>query len=367
MSAFITSTGAFLPGPPIDNDSMSAYLGSMLGEGRIRHSVLRANGIRQRHYALDRRQRATHDVYQLAALAIESCLANRDSKDGGLDAPITYLSAGSTHTPFNGPGLSSMLHGELRERGLVSHALEINSNAGICTSAAQALVNSVRAVRGNDHRHALCVGAEQPSAVLKSTAIRPVYDLPQMFRDLRQSKWFMSVFLRFMLSDGAGAFLIQDRPAATGPSFEVTWTHSRSFAHEAPVCMKLDNKNTLLSQDIQILTKYLGPCIKKVVSEAMETHGDHLGNYKVVLPHLSSFVFRRIMLNIFRQARQGNDHNIEYWTNLDTRGNTGSASIFIMLDEYARSHDLEDGERILLFIPESGRFNFVLVSLTVVR
>ncbi len=367
MSAFITRTGAFLPGPPVDNDSISDYMGSMLGEGKVRQSVLRANGIQQRHYALDRRQKATHDVYQLAALAIENCLAGLNLEGDALEAPISYLSAGSTHTPFNGPGLSSMLHGELQERGLLSHALEINSNAGICTSGAQALVNTFRAVRGNEHRFALCVGAEQPSAVLKSKALRPVYDLPQMFRDLRRSKWFMSIFLRFMLSDGAGAFLVQDRPAKTGPSFEITWTHSRSFAHEAPVCMQLDNKNALLSQDIQILTQYLGPCIKKVVTEAMEVNDDQLGNYKVILPHLSSFIFRRIMLNIFRSAPQDDDRKIDYWTNLATKGNTGSASIFIMLDEYARSHDLKDGERLLLFIPESGRFNFVLISLLVVR
>jgi 3-oxoacyl-[acyl-carrier-protein] synthase III len=361
MAAFITRTGAFLPGEPVDNASIPAYLGTLLGEAKTREVVLKANGIQHRHYALDRRQNATHDVYEMAALAVASCLEGAD-----LETPISYLSAGSTHTPFNGPGLASMLHGELQQSGLIDHALEINSNAGICTSAAQALVNTCRAVRSGDHRRGLCVGVEQPSAILKSTAIRPTYDVPQMLRDVRQSKWFMSVFLRSMLSDGAGAVLVQDQPAEAGPSFEVVWTHSRSFANEAPVCMKLDNRNALLSQDIQVLTKHMGPCIQKLVAEAMAKNDDHLASYTVILPHLSSFFFRKEMLKVFRLHTEGKPHRIETWTNLATKGNTGAASIFIMLDEYARTHQLASGDRLLLFIPESGRFNFVLVSLKVI-
>lgn len=360
MSAYITRTGAFLPGEPVDNASIPAYLGTLLGERKIRDLVLKANGIEQRHYALDRRQNATHDVYQMAALAVENCLDGTD-----LEAPITYLSAGSTNTPLNGPGLASLLHGELGRRGLIDHALEINSNAGICTSGAQALVNACRAVRGGEHRQGLCIGVEQPSAVLKSTTMRPTYDLGRMLRDLRRSKWFMSVFLRSMLSDGAGAFLVQDRPTGTGPAFEIVWTHSRSFAHETPLCMKLDNRSGLLSQDVDVLTRFLGPCVEKVAAEAMERHGERLGDYTVVLPHLSSYYFRRQMFAAFKSLAPGK-RRIEHWTNLATKGNTGAASIYIMLDEYARTHELNDGDRLLLFIPESGQFNFVLVSLRAV-
>jgi 3-oxoacyl-[acyl-carrier-protein] synthase-3 len=37
-----------------------------------------------------------------------------------------------------------------------------------------------------------------------------------------------------------------------------------------------------------------------------------------------------------------------------------------MLDHYLQEHEVRDGERILLFIPESGQFNFVMISLTAV-
>lgn len=58
---------------------------------------------------------------------------------------------------------------------------------------------------------------------------------------------------------------------------------------------------------------------------------------------------------------------VDYWTNLETVGNTGAASIYIMLDEFTRKHPPAHGDKIMLFIPESGQFNFVLISLTAVQ
>jgi len=53
-----------------------------------------------------------------------------------------------------------------------------------------------------------------------------------------------------------------------------------------------------------------------------------------------------------------------WFTNLHTRGNTGAASIFVMLaDAWPR---FSAGDRILLVVPESGRFSFAFVHLTCV-
>jgi 3-oxoacyl-[acyl-carrier-protein] synthase-3 len=172
----------------------------------------------------------------------------------------------------------------------------------------------------------------------------------------------MSIFLRSMLSDGAGAFLLEDRQPESGLSFQVNWTYSRSFAHIAPLCMKLENRTLLLSQDVEILSEHLKPCTRKVVEEAFRTHDDDLSSYRCVLPHLSSFFFKRYLLSVLKEFCHGN--SVPYWTNLETAGNTGAASIYLMLDEYARSHPPADGDKLILFIPESGQFNFALVSLT---
>ncbi|NJN44355.1 MAG: hypothetical protein HC806_06290 [Anaerolineae bacterium] len=174
----------------------------------------------------------------------------------------------------------------------------------------------------------------------------------------------MSVFLRFMLSDGAGAFLLEQQPKAHGLSLKINWTYSRSFANQAPLCMKLPSTTKILSQDIKILAKYMAPLSKEAVEGALREHGDKVDDYTMVLPHMSSYYFELSVKKII--AELSPNREVPYWTNLRTAGNTGAASIFIMLDEYLKTQPVAGGDRILLFIPESGQFNYVLISLTVI-
>jgi 3-oxoacyl-[acyl-carrier-protein] synthase-3 len=55
-----------------------------------------------------------------------------------------------------------------------------------------------------------------------------------------------------------------------------------------------------------------------------------------------------------------------WYSNLETRGNTGSASIFIALEEAWHSGRFRPGETVLLAVPESARFSFAFAHLTVV-
>lgn len=360
MDSFITSVGSFLPGVRVSNSQLSQYMGELDDERSVRSLILRANGIKGRHYALDSMQKPTHDLYGMGGAAIRACLEKNEPIDG-----ISYLSAGSTNTPLVGPGLATLLHGQYSHLAALSRSVEINSNAGICSAGAQAIVNASRAVSSGAHALALSVGVEQPSDILKSSVIRPVDDREQ-YEDVRQSKWFMSVFLRSMLSDGAGAFLISREPRASGLSLKIDWSFSRSFAHEAPLCMQLENRSLLLSQDISVLDQYMEPCVRSFIEEGFAFNRERLDDYDVILPHLSSFYFKRHMLKAFDEFSHSEQSAPGYWTNLKTVGNTGSASIYIMLDGYLRDHTIVDGQRLLLFIPESGQFNFVMLSLTAV-
>ncbi|GAB5519435.1 MAG: hypothetical protein RhofKO_16860 [Rhodothermales bacterium] len=359
MGCYITSTGGYLPGAPVSNAQISDYLGTVLGEGRVRRRILKANGIQTRHYALDTRQRATHSVYELATEAAQACL-----RDANASSAIDYLAAGSTHAPLLAPGLASLVHDHLSRAQAVTTAVEINSNAGICSSGAQAIVNAARAVKAGDAQAALAIGAEQSSVALKSKAFRPTYDVRSILRDVKTSKWFMAVFLRFMLSDGAGAFLLEPEPRADGLSWRVDWTFARSYANEAPLCMQLERDPLVLTQNVTVLAEHMVPLSRKALTSALDRHDEALANYTMVLPHMSSYYFERSVRKIL--AELSPERAVPHWTNLRTAGNTGAASIFLMLDEYQRTQPVADGDRVLLFIPESGQFNYVMISLTAV-
>jgi len=84
------------------------------------------------------------------------------------------------------------------------------------------------------------------------------------------------------------------------------------------------------------------------------------------LPHYSSEYFRRTVAEGL--ARAGLPLPQERWfTNLEKVGNVGSASIYIMLDELLRSGRLKDGQHLLCWVPESGRFSSGFIYLTAIR
>ena len=56
----------------------------------------------------------------------------------------------------------------------------------------------------------------------------------------------------------------------------------------------------------------------------------------------------------------------KWFTNLAYKGNTGAASIFIMLEELFHSGRIRKGDRLLCFVPESGRFSVGYALLTAV-
>lgn len=359
MECYIVATGSHLPGEPVSNEDIPTYLGEFEHEAEVREKILRMNGIQTRHYALDNAQRETADLYDLAARAVRNCLQTGacETRD------IGYLSAGTTNAPLVAPGMGTLLHARLAVEKRLAHPVEISSHAGICTASAQALVSAIRAVKSGEHARALAVGSEQPSAILKSSVMTPPEDR-DAHSELRKTRWFMSIFLGSMLSDGAGAALLQKAPSE-GLSFRVNWTFSRSFAHATPLCMQLESRTLLLTQNVETLASHLRPSIEAFLEEAIRVTGEPLDSYDVLLPHLSSFFFQPYMKMALKKFSGGK--TLRCWTNLETAGNTGAASAYIMLDEYARTQQIEPGERILLFIPESGQFNFVLISLTAVH
>lgn len=57
----------------------------------------------------------------------------------------------------------------------------------------------------------------------------------------------------------------------------------------------------------------------------------------------------------------------KWFTNLTQVGNIGSASIYLILEELFNSGKLKTGEKIYLFVPESGRFSYTTALLTVYK
>src|SRR2546427_4806573 len=67
-NVYLHAAGMFLPGEPVDNAGMDAYVAPLnrLSE-RLKRRILAENGIVQRHYAIDAEGRTVHSNTAMAA------------------------------------------------------------------------------------------------------------------------------------------------------------------------------------------------------------------------------------------------------------------------------------------------------------
>ncbi|MEN9480950.1 MAG: hypothetical protein RLZZ298_2345 [Pseudomonadota bacterium] len=374
--AYITRSAVFLPNPPVENDHIENVLGMIAGKpSRARRIVLRNNGIRQRYYAIDPNTgESTHNNAQLTAEAVRKL-----NVDGEIDCLVT----GTTMPDQLMPNHGVMVHGEL---GIP--ACEVVSTAGICVAGITALKYAYLAVLSGQARNAVATGSEQASAVLhaRNFAAESEHRVAELENNPEIA--FEKDFLRWMLSDGAGAFLVQNQPATEGLSLRIEWIEILSQAGSMEACMYAGGekqedgslkgwkefpadewtKRSVFSvkQDVRLLNEsVVFQTIGKPLEKVMATRGLTPAAVDWFLPHMSSEYFRKPLADCM--ASLGFPVAQEKWfTNLHTKGNTGSAAIYIMVDELFKSGKLKAGERLLCFIPESGRFTGSLMYLTVV-
>jgi 3-oxoacyl-[acyl-carrier-protein] synthase III len=356
--AYITGVGAYLPGDPIDNQQLAEQFGDGTArDAALRRHTLAANGIRTRHYAVDSKGSTTMLNEELAAHAARRALADR-----GLPvSAVRMLATGTTQGDVLVPGFASMVHGRLG-----GGPMELLSAAGVCASSMAALKGAVSAVRLGEHPVAVAVGSE---LVSRSFGIAPPDTLD-------------ASFLRWTLSDGAGAVVVEPEPRPDGLSLRVDWMHLVSHAHEHPVCMSAglgENREPRagatwldqrpghvaaappLRQDMSVLPELIDLGITEFC--ALVRAGRIDPGVEHVLCHYSTGHFRGKLFARLRDAGYPPEEQ-RWFTNLHTAGNTGAASIFVMLAE-ARSR-LRPGDRVLLIVPESGRFTLAFAHLTCV-
>jgi 3-oxoacyl-[acyl-carrier-protein] synthase-3 len=363
---YINKTASFLPLDPVNNDEIEAVLGMVAGKpSRARRVILRSNGIQSRHYAIDRATgRVVMTNAQLTAQAVRAL---------GEIGHVELLTCGTSSPDQLLPNHAVMVHGELKWP-----RLQVVSFAGICLSGAAALKHSWLAIRAGDVQRAVATGSELASASLNSTRYEAEIEHKLKELEVRPEIAFEKDFLRWMLSDGAGALLLENQPRGALP-LRIDWIELSSAAHELPACMyhgaeknedgsltgwqwfdaaQLGEKSIFsLKQDVRLLNENIvRATLAEPLASVMEKRKLRGEDIDWFLPHMSSRFFAEPIDQCL--ADIGLPIPRERWfTNLASKGNTGSASPFIMLDELLRSGRIQKGQKLLMFIPESGRFS----------
>ena len=377
---YINRIAAFLPNEPIENDQIEQVLGQ-IGElpSRVRKMILRSNAIKTRYYAIDPQTReTTHTGTELAVEAIKALFAQ------GLKAEeISCLACGTSYPDQIMPGQGVMVH------GLIPNAppYEVITTAGVCVAGMAAMKHAYNAIRTSEHQNAIAVASESASAIMRSEHFEAEIDQKKL-ENARPEIGFEKDFLRWMLSDGAGAVHLSNQPNEQGISLKIHWIELISYANKMPVCMyagadlqdnrfvgwKNVDKQTrdarsfmAVKQDVKLLNENIVRCtVENALQRLIQKYDLKAENIDYFLPHYSSGFFRDKLL----AGLQNIDFVIpqeKWFTNLETKGNTGSASIYIILQEFVEKYPLRAGQKVLCYVPESGRFSSCFMLLEVVN
>lgn len=376
---YIARTGSFLPNAPVANDQIEAVLGQA-GErpSRSRNIILRSNKIKTRYYAIDPTTgKPNYSNAQLCAEAIRSLLGEGYSLND-----IACLAVGTSIADQLMPGHASMVHGELG-----SPPCEIVSTAGVCVSGMTAFKYAWLNVAAGQFKQAVAAASEAASQTMKAENFAPELASKVAALEGNPEIAFEKDFLRWMLSDGAGAVWLQSQKPAS-PALKVEWIEMVSYANEMSTCMyagarkEADGSLTgwqavdrdtcnaesfmAVKQDVKQLNEHIMPyTATRTLPGIREKYGLRPEQVDYFLPHYSSHFFRDRLDECMRQADFAIDQ-ARWFTNLAEKGNTGAASIYIMIDELFQSGQLKPGEKLLCYVPESGRFSVAYMLLTVV-
>jgi 3-oxoacyl-[acyl-carrier-protein] synthase III len=379
---YIVGLGKFLPNAPVDNDAIESVLGMVGGRpSRARRITLRNNGIQTRYYALDPATgRATHNNAQLTALAAQQALRRADWQVRDLD----LLTCGTSSPDQLKPAHASMVHAELG-----GATLEAVSTAGVCSSGVTALKYAYLSIKGGDARRAIATGSELASNFMVARNFAPEADDRVDDAQGRPELAFEKDFLRWMLSDGAGAASLTGAPVPGRPALRIDGIEGVSLANELPVCMysgavkQPDGRLTgwrdapspmeaarehyfAVKQDARLLDQHITRLVAPdTIAAFAAKHALRASEVDWFLPHYSSQYFRPVLAKALAASNFAIPDE-RWFTNLTTVGNVGAASVYLMLEALLYSGKLERGQRVLCFVPESARFSVYYMLLTVV-
>jgi 3-oxoacyl-[acyl-carrier-protein] synthase-3 len=361
--AFITGTGIFLPGEPVGNDRMEDFIGRVGGRSSVvGQRALRWNGIESRHYALTPEGDILHSNASMSAAAVMASL-----QDAGLGREhLQMLATATTQGDDLVPGHASAVHGELG-----GGALELASFQSVCASSVMAVKAATLSVRAGDTDCASAVAGE-----FSSRWFRPSFYEGTALLDAKGRLPMQADFLRWTLSDGAGAVVVEPKPRSDQACLRIEWIDLTSLAGRFDACMwagaAQDARGELKSawshagprdahaagaiallQDFALLKviirAWLGVYLEKVDQARIDPD-----RVDWLLCHYSARSLREEIVDLLKRTNAMIPES-KWFTTLPRTGNVGSASIWVMLDALLKSGSVKSGERILCVVPESGR------------
>jgi 3-oxoacyl-[acyl-carrier-protein] synthase III len=354
----VVGSGAYLPGEPIPAADIERMLGPLseappriqkwiASTGTVLRELL---DIRHVHYAIDPQTREfTDDNVTMSVHSARQALEAAGMAADEIDL-ICYGSAHQDQMPTASVRIQEAL-------GIAAcDELSIHAN---CTSAYKALYLAHQLIAAGQNRNALVISSSMSSSELRAE----YYNQAKVDKE--------SLFLRWFLSDGAGALVLSGDPGrasryhvehtyiesvgGTRPSLMFNhrpayWLNPRQEYEQALHHLRQNFRNTLGTEVFQeeggsVFFKGLQRMLRRGAIQV-----ERIKRFQVNLPakHIAESVAEECTaLGIPREA---------LYSRLDELGYCGPPMALIALDCILREERLEPGDRIVSFVTEVSKF-----------
>lgn len=355
---YVCGSGSYLPGAPIPFTDIETVLGELTGAPpKIRKWMARTNelmgellDIEYVHYGIDPVTREfTEDNISMAVKAARKALEAAGMQPGDIDL-ICYGAAHQDQMPTASVRIQEELGIE------VCDEFAIHAN---CTSAYKAMYLAHRLIESGRNTNALVLSSSMASSELRAE----YYNQALVDKE--------SLFLRWFLSDGAGAAIMSaDRSAAKGFAVETTyiesiggkrsplmynhrpalWLNPKKEYEEGLHHLRQNFRNALSSE---IFQEEGGSIffngLRRMLAER-SISGDSIRCFQINLPA------KHIVQSIMDECRELGISDEAYYSRLDQLGYCGPPMVFICLDRILREEQFAPQDRVVSFVTEVSKF-----------
>jgi 3-oxoacyl-[acyl-carrier-protein] synthase III len=355
---YICGSGSHLPGRPVAFDDIPKVLGGLdQAPDKIRRWIDRTHPVMRElldiqyvHYAINPETRAfTEDNITMAVAAAGKALDAAGLAAGDIDL-ICYGSAHQDQMPTASVRIQEAL-------GIEACAeLSIHAN---CTSAYKALYLGHQLIKSGQSRNALVLSANMASSELRAE----YYNQALVDKE--------SLFLRWFLSDGAGALVLSaekrhssdlriettmiesiggKRPSLMFNLRPALWLNPREEYERGYHHLRQRFRNALATSDFQEAD---GSIFLKGFQRMMARSTVSLDNIRYFQINLPT---KHIVDSIKEEFLQLGIQSSVFYSKLDQLGYCGPPMSFICLDKIMREEHFNPGDCVASFVTEVSKF-----------
>lgn len=355
---YIAGSGTYLPGKPIPFDQMDQVLGTLeQAPAKIKSWLQRMQPVMAElldievlHYAIDPLTREfTDDNVTMSVKAARQALDMADVPAESIDL-ICYGSAHQDQMPTASVRIQEALG--------IDSCQEFSIHAN-CTSAYKALYLAHELIRNGKNQHALVISSSISSSELRAG----YYNQSKLDKE--------ALFLRWFLSDGAGAILLS-ADAQLSKDFEVEHTFVESIGGKKPSLMFNERPAYWMNprEEFEQGRHHLRQQFRNALSSSVFQEADGsiffkgfkrmLAQYPIPLDSIRWFQVnmptKHIIDSIIGEFSELGIRPDKFYTSLNRMGYSGPPMALIGLDQIIRNETLKKGQRIVSFVTEVSKF-----------